>query len=923
QFIEDRRVVALGKEIAFDPAWMVFGSQGFEAAFLNSAFDAQGAIDTSAGLNGLAIIDPDRIIAGGFDTLSLAARQSDKFLAKGTVNNGLLFSRLEAEVRLRGDVQLALDAQLRIDAPILSSDGGTARLQAPYVLLGSTNESFRVSGNELLNFFDPTPGTGSLTVQAGLLDIIGFSSLQGFGPDPATTSVQAPVHLVSATDIRLRGINLPAVGGNIGRVRNRLFSDYAGLLATATDTVLEASLVYPTTLSDFTLYVKNQTGNEVLRIPGRPGRVAPPLSAGGKITLSAPTIEQAGSLLAPLGEIAFGELQFDASGNLLRDPVTNRLTLANVDNLTLFDGSLTSVSGNGRLVPFGNLLFEDNWVFEINGVKRGLDEPRLLFGLTSGDPNVLDTPVLDEAGKSLDRPWIKRVDLAVNNLSFQPGAVIDLSAGGDLIAAEFRPGPQGSRDILAGGDALSFAIMPALGSAFSPIDPLLRFDKFLASDLSEGLPDQPLLDTPLFINLAAGSDLPAGAYAVLPRGYAVLPGAYLVTPVVGNPDIAPGSFVTRNDGATEVAAQFGLPGTAVLTDRWQAVTVETHDQVFNRAQYLVATANNFFDQRAQENDVLVPQLPRDGGSLVFAASQTLSLGGSLLSQVPKGRSSIVDIVASDLAIVQQRDVNATRIEIQADELLGLSSGSVLLGGRRDFRDKGTFIDVLASRVTIDPGVDLTLPEILLVANDQVTVSNGASLRGEGEVSGNNSLIFTTDSAGNPRAMAFLRVSGGQQVRLDTDIVAAATGNLDIKSGAVLAATGSMTLAASSQSLLDGDLQVADASLGLNAERISIGDAPADTSGIILSDLSRLNARELLLSSRSSIDFYGTVNESLNSLVLDSAGLRGLADSAGAPATVTLAAANTLRLLNTSQSSLLPVPASGGTLTLQADGLVLD
>jgi len=921
-FIEDRRVVALGKEIVFDPAWMVFGSQGFDAAFLNSAFDAQGVINTSAGLNGLAIIDPERVVAGGFDALALSARQSDKFQAKGLVGNGLRFSRLEAEVRLLDNVQLALDGQIRIDAPILSSNGGAATLQAPYISIGSTNESFRVSGNEQLNFFDPTPGIGSLTLQAGLLDIIGFSSLQGFGPNPATTNTQAPVHLVAATDIRLRGVNLPAVGRNVSSVKNRLFSDYAGLLATATDTVLEAGLVYPTTLSDFMLYVKNQTGNEALRILGKPGRVVPPLSAGGKVTLSAPNIEQAGSLLAPLGEIAFGELQFDARGNLLRDPVTNRLSLANVDNLILADGSLTSVSGNGQLVPFGNLLFEDNWIFEINGVKRGLDEPRLLFGLATGDPTVADTPVLDEAAKSLDRPWIKRIDLAGNNISFQPGAAIDLSAGGDLVATEFRPGPQGSRDILASGKELSFAVMPTLGSAFSPVDPLLGFDEFLASDLSEGLPDQALSDTPLFINLATGSGLSAGAYAVLPRGYAVLPGAYLVTPVAGNPDIAPGSFVTRTDGTTEVAARFGIPGTAVLTDRWQAVVVESHDQVFNRAEYLMATGNNFFAQRAQENGVLAPQLPRDGGSLVLAASQTLSLGGSLLSRVPNGRSSTVDIVASDLAIVQQRDINATRVEIQADELSGLSSGSLLLGGRRDFRDKGTFIDILASQVTIDPGIDLTLPEVILVAKDRVTVSSGASLRGDGEVSGNDSLAFTTDSSGNPRALAFLRVSGGEQVRLDSDIVAASTGTLDIQFGAVLVATGSMTLAASDQSVLDGDLQVADASLSLNAERISIGNAPADASGIVLSDLSQVQAGELVLSSRSSIDFYGTVNELLNSLVLDSAGLRGVADSAGVPATVTLTAENTLRLLNTSQASLLPVPVSNSTLTLQADGLVL-
>src|SRR5690606_17848789 len=141
----------LGERAPWQDTWIAFGEAGFEAALRSSGVDAAGRLDVGLGVHGTAPLDAAAVAAGGFDSLSLGARQSIAQRADGVSQ----FLSLPAEVRLTGTVALELGRDLRIDAPILSSDGGRARLAAPYVQLGSTNRAFRVGPVETRNLFEP------------------------------------------------------------------------------------------------------------------------------------------------------------------------------------------------------------------------------------------------------------------------------------------------------------------------------------------------------------------------------------------------------------------------------------------------------------------------------------------------------------------------------------------------------------------------------------------------------------------------------------------------------------------------------------------------------------------------------------------------------------------------------------------------
>ncbi len=88
--------------------------------------------------------------------------------------------------------------------------------------------------------------------------------------------------------------------------------------------------------------------------------------------------------------------------------------------MTLGSGSVTSVSGNGALIPFGRIENGD-WIY--SGASR----------------QVLAS--IPERHIGLNAPSIEQ----------DSNATLDLSGGGDLYAYEWQPGTGGSRDALAAG----------------------------------------------------------------------------------------------------------------------------------------------------------------------------------------------------------------------------------------------------------------------------------------------------------------------------------------------------------------------------------------------------------------------------------------------------------------------------------------
>src|SRR5690606_32767144 len=122
-----------------------------------------------------------------------------------------------------------------------------------------------------------------------------------------------------------------------------------------------------------------------------------PHSAFGLLKIDARTIEQGGILRAPLGTLQVGQA---SSGT----------TAVKVDFLP---GSVTSVSGNGMIMPYGGTV--DGIQYDYNGIP--LDETQLGR-----------TPILTD------------LQISGQSVFVAEGAVIDVSGGGELTGAGFVSG---------------------------------------------------------------------------------------------------------------------------------------------------------------------------------------------------------------------------------------------------------------------------------------------------------------------------------------------------------------------------------------------------------------------------------------------------------------------------------------------------
>ena len=163
---------------------------------------------------------------------------------------------------------------------------------------------------------------GKLTLVASLINVAA-GRIRGFEET-----------VLEATDIR--------VGGN-GVGQPALF-DVDGILT------LRAAQVYPASQVGATIRASNKI------VVQQNGVAGPALSVGGFLVLEAPVIEQGGTLRAPFGQIA----------------------LKASDKLTLVAGSVTSISGDGLVLPYGNLRDNEQWILPH---PSGLGEPTPITAL--------------------------------------------------------------------------------------------------------------------------------------------------------------------------------------------------------------------------------------------------------------------------------------------------------------------------------------------------------------------------------------------------------------------------------------------------------------------------------------------------------------------------------------------------------------
>ncbi|MDD2864531.1 MAG: filamentous hemagglutinin family protein [Methylococcales bacterium] len=670
------------------------------------------------------------------------------------------------------------------------------------------------------------------------------------------------VTLNSENDLRATGIRIRSDSKN-----------YLGELKLDGDLTLSAAQVYPSTLSDYKFSIAGD--NSTVTIQNSSAKTTPVYSAAGHLTINAANIIQSGTLKAPFGTI----------------------NLNAVNKLELTDGSVTSVSGDGVTVPFGKGSGGLNWLYPF-----------------------------DDAGSValvIDTPPEKRLALSGKDVLLDKGANVNLNGGGDLYAYEFIPGIGGSTDTLKTKSSEKFAVIPDLGHALTPYDPLESTD----SNIKVG-------DS---VYLNAADNLAAGWYTILPAHYALLPNAYLITPLANTKDWSPTQTAKNIAGTTVVAGRFGNANADIKNPRWQGFAVESGKIARTYSEYTDYFANDFFAEKAVKAiESVSQQLPQDAGNLVLNAQTSLSLNSNLFTlPEAKGKGSFVDISANNLAIVSRREDVANSkdsdvVSLFVDDLNNLNAPSLLLGGTRSKNKNGEVVTVTAQNVTIAENAKLKGSELLLAATDSLTVSKGAEIQSTGksdlassklELTTNKQITETvtdefgieTENVVNSSDSAFLCVSSAEQSDLvRTGRTTGETGVLTVEKGAILQSGNSMLLDANKDTIFAGDIKMDGGSLALNANKISLGNAPENTDGLVLTS-PKFTLDELKLNSRTSLDIYGAVELTTKELWLDSAAIRGF-DNLGKTAIVT---ADNLTLSNSHAPSVLEDGNGTGSLAFNA------
>jgi filamentous hemagglutinin family protein len=803
------------------------------------------------------------------------------FAVDSYANGGFNSLTLSGNVRFDGNVTINAPGRLRVAGGGVMTATGNVVLNAgqvalgqdfrPPLLPGQTINRFTQSGPNVSDpayTFAPVSGTGNVTVNAGLVDI-GDLSLQSIG----TASF-----IASNGDIR----------GN-------------GTLSAAGDLTFEAGQIYPTTGSEFGIFAYDHAGGKgSVTIRGGTTRSLP-FSAGGTLSVYASTINQGGTLRAPIGTINLG---WNGVGTAPVDPIAGNTIARPVSNqVTLASGSVTSVSaidpvtGKAAILPYGVSLDGDSW--------------------------------LDPAGNNVTLSGLpaKEVNLSAATVTNEAGSVIDIRGGGDLYAYRWIQGNGGRNDVL--NTTGSFAVIPGYAFDYAP------YATFGSSATLGG--DTGYANSTLRVGdqvtLSASPGLSAGTYTLLPARYALLPGAYLVTPGSGTP----AGVVKRPDGSAVVS---GYRANNLDPDRTGQTTITNFEVASSkvvraRSEYQDLLANTTLRQAAIVREFAVPRLPVDAGYLSFTASAGMSLGGTVNSSAPDaGRGGVIDINSPVDIVINGTGTGgpAGTLVLSASLLNSFGAESLLIGGIRTFTNEGATVTTGTGNLTVDnAGSALTGSDIILLAKEKLTLEDGAEITASGDATTDDLLLGNPATAGSGNG-TLVRVSSNDSASVTRRGVSNATlASLSVGAGASLTG-GSISLDSTYGTFLDPSANLDAESFFLSSGRISVqlsdpgaidpANAGLVLSGQALADLQG-SASKLSLLSYSTLDVYGTGtvgSRAFEQLSLQAAAIRGFNQAGG---TATFSAANLL--LGNASNSTAPATIAqplDGTLAFDAEQLTL-
>ena len=543
-------------------------------------------------------------------------------------------------IRFESSTGIALGRELSLDARVFAVDNGAhASVRAPYVRLGFADASG--SGNSEA----PLGGAGTLAVTGGSIDLLGRSVLQGIGS--AT--------FASRGDLRLRGTFLDTAPLKL-----------AGAFSALADLEFDAARIYGTTGTTFAITAGTAGSGNRLALGQTGANPGTPLSADSRLSFVADRITSTGTVYAPFGQVAFNAGQ----------------------SLVLGAGSLTSVSGAGLTIPFGETeLGARQWVYGVQGA--------------------LVVPVAGVPTRS--------VTLGGPSVTLAARATVDVRGGGDLQAFEWVPGSGGTKDALAAGVTPGlYAILPSLGAGqLWPGDPQ-------ESSGYTGAPNGT-------IYWSGGGGLAAGSYALLPARYALLPDSFLVQLQSSVRGPTGGVLASLADGTPVVGAYFAYGGTGLhTTSDYLGFSIRSGSYGQEIAQYAVHPASKYFAAVVDPAAMAAARVvsTADAGSLVLAATTDLSALGEIRSGAGAGGlAATIDITASDLYIGAGADAPSGAVVISDAVLSTWKAGSLVIGGTAANGN----IAVAANRVTLGAGAHLSGDEVILVAADSVDLRAGSTL----------------------------------------------------------------------------------------------------------------------------------------------------------------------------------------------------
>lgn len=751
-------------------------------------------------------------------------------------------------VQFSGAVSLKLGRSLVIDSPAIGTYfGAQASVSAPYVELGysvvSTPHTPAASG-----------GTGSIGFSGSEIDVAGTVVFQG----------TSNVRMTSAGDLVLRGAN----GSGIDAL--------TGGLTVNGNLGLNAARIYPVTATQFRI---NVPSDPLLGVPGaltfgqtgtNPGA---PLSAGGYLRVTTDTLLSTGTLYAPFGTI----------------------TLEASKGLTLGNQSLTSVSGAGLTIPFGQTQL-GQWQYNLGPNRQ----------IITAVPNRL-------------------VSLTAPAETLTHAATIDLRGGGELSAFQWVPGTGGTMDALAAGVTPGlYAVLPSTLGQSGPRDPVYSAAGGIAPNAS--------------VYIGPGSALPPGFYPLLPARYALIPGAFLIQsqPQVQNP-----TAVTKLPNGTPVVGGYFSFGSTGLhqTPGTMGFAIYPGSYGNQLAEYNLTSASTYFSAAATAAAAPRPPLPADAGTLALHVADSLDIAGMVRTAAAKGGlSAPISISANDLIVGEVLGpVPADAVRVSGAVLSSWQPGSLLLGGSASA--DGGMIDVASNTVTIGSGTTLTADQIVLVANGSVDVQRGATLQSTSAASGTapaalpaqQSITLSSPSGGTPGLLAVSDLnwlipsragggsaSGAATVAVDAGATVASRGSLSFDALGGVTLNGTETGKGSEWSL--GSSSIAFVPAGVQADALSLDPGlVAQLNGAATVRLASTGAIDLVAPTVLGVGPSG--NPTLQSLTLAASSLNNLTGAAGP--SVSQFGAHTVTLQGSgAPSSVVSDGPGGSTLSLTAGTLTV-